>query len=149
MKKICQNIILLYLVVCLSACPYIPIYKPITQAKSNDGLKITPSHFFYDSHKGLATCSVGLRFYNQQGSAQKIVFSKTHLINLNDTLKMEKIWSWGVSFDSDHEFNLPPKKDTVLGFYFKDLEKNFGDTIKVVLKISGVGENTFIYKKVK
>lgn len=64
-----------------------------------------------------------------------------------DTLKIEKILALGIPFEKDHAFYIPPKKDTVLGFYFKDLKKNFGDTIKFQLEISGVGKSVFIYKK--
>jgi|SRR6185437_3530854 len=149
MKKLYQNILLLYLMVSLSACPYIPVYRFITQTKPNKVIEITPLHFFYETREGFATCSVGLRFYNQQDSIQEFNFSKSYLLNAAGTLKIEKILALGVPFESDHVFNIPPKKDTVLGFYFKDLEKNFGDTIKVILDIYGVKNDTFIYKKVK
>lgn len=149
MKKNYQKILLLYLMLALSACPYIPVYKGITQTKSDDSLKITPLDFFYNSRKGLATCSAGLRFYNQKDSIQKIDFSNSHLINSTDTLKIGKIWALGVPFESYHIFYLPPKKDTILGFYFKDLERNFGDTIKLVLNISNVRNDTFIYKRIR
>jgi hypothetical protein len=138
----------------LSACPYIPIYKFVSQTKSHDlvkysGLQITPLDLFYGSRKGVATCSVGLRLNNQGDSSQTVIFSNSHLINLADTLKMQKIWSLGVSFETDHVFILPSKKDTVLGFYFKDLKKNFGDTVKFVLEMQGIENAIFIYKKVR
>ena len=154
MKKIYRNILLLYLMVGLSACPYIPVYKFVSQTKSQEtvkhsGLQITPSHLFYSSRKSVATCSVSLRFYNQWDSSQTVIFSNSHLINLTGTLTMQKVWSLGVPFATDHVFILPSETDTVLGFYFKDLKRNFGDTVKFVLEIPGFGNTTFIYKKVR
>lgn len=148
MKINYKNICLLFLLVGLSACPYKEIYKPVVQEHNIiNGLRVSPVVLFYNSHKGQSTCEVDLRINNQSDLIQKVSFSKSYLINSSDTLAIEKIYALGTALSIEHIFNIPPKMDTTLGFMFKDLEKNFGDTIRVVLVISGFGNNTFIYKK--
>lgn len=150
MKINYQNICFLILFVSLSGCPYKEVYKPIEQTTYIiNGLKITPVIVFFNAHKGIATCGVNLRFNNQNDSIQRVVFSKSYLINLKDTLKIENIYAWMAPLPKEYVFHMASKKDTALEFVFKDLEKNFGDTIKLTLNISGVGKNTFIYKKVR
>jgi len=150
MKINYQNIFLLSLLVGLLGCPHKEVYKPVDRANYLiSGIKITPVDVFYNSHKGVATCGVNLRFNNQNDSVQKVTFSKSYLINLGGTLKIQNIYAWMVPLPIVHVFNLPSKKDTTLQFMFKDLERNFGDTIKVILNVSGVGEKIFIYKKAK
>ena len=115
----------------------------------SQGLKVSPVVLFYDSKKGISICNVGFKIGNQTDSIQAMCFSKSYLINSGDSLTIEKLYALGSVFQLNHVFKLQPKSDTVLGLEFKGSEKNFGDTIKIGLDISGVRNSIFIYKKMK
>ncbi len=150
MKIYYINICFFCLSVGLTACPYKEVYKPVMKNEFiGNGLKVSPTVLFYDSKKNISICNIGFKIGNQTDSIQTMIFSKSYLINSGDSLTIEKIYALGSAFPLNHVFNLRPKSDTVLGLEFKGLEKNFGDTIKIALDISGVWSNIFVYKKMK
>lgn len=145
-----RNISLICFAMFLTACPYKEIYKPVAKNEINiNGIKISPVIVYYDSWKKVSTCDVIFTLSNHTSAIRRLIFSKSYLINLSDTLSLERINVLGNRLPVDHIFELYPNRDTSLGLYFTDLKSNFGDSIKVVLDISTVGNNTFIYKKTK
>jgi len=151
MIKIYQNMLLFCLIISLSACPYREIYKAVSQINGIYGLEIRPVKLVFISHKRIATCDVIYRITNPTDSTQKVNFSKSFLINMIDTLKIDKIFAahYGTNIPVESIFQIRPQNDTLIAFSFKDLKQKFGDSLEVMIDISGVGKSTFIYKKIK
>ena len=146
-----KNIMVLLLMLSLSACPYKEVYKTVTKEKEINGLKICPLRLVFTLHKKIAQCDVIFRIINPSDSVKEADFAKSYLINTRDTLPIEKIFPafTATNLPSQNVFKINPQQDTIIGFTFKGLKESFGDTLKVVLRISGTVKNDFSYYKVK
>lgn len=151
MKRNIKSISLIFLLLVLSACPYKEIYKTVDQTNEISGLKISPFKLFFSSHKGIATADVIYKITNLTDSVKQANFAKSSLININDTLKVEKMFAahYATDIPLQNTFTIRPQKDTLIAFRFKDIKQKFGDTLKVIIGISGVGNTIFIYKRAK
>ncbi|HMT96585.1 MAG TPA: hypothetical protein PKC62_07840 [Ferruginibacter sp.] len=149
MKLYLEYLILIFISLILTACPYKKIYNNISDGifEVYDGIYVSPKNIYHHGKGDTAFWNISLEFVNKTTSLKKLDISKTLLFSKPDTIIINSVFILG-NMEKANELVVKKEIKEELGLIFRDKKKKgeFPDTLILQLFI-GNASTKFYFKR--